>query len=230
MAAHRRKTRGPGLTTEATLFHQAQHGNARALNRLMAQHDRLVHALIRRHGLGPLPYADTLQAGRIGLWHAILRFDPSRGWAFATYAWPSIMRHILRTVKVETRRLRDGMANHRALVHQSTDPAMLVEQQGVPQAIHALVQRLPSRLQQSLTAHYGLAGDPPANFAQIGRQFKVSEERARQLHQEALIWLRQPAHSQTLRSLVGRHSLPDYEALAHLNRCWWRSDRGRHVP
>ena len=230
MSAQRRKTRGLGGGTEATLFHQAQRGNAQAVNQLMARHDRLVHALIRRYGLGPLSYADTLQAGRIGLWHAILKFDPSRGWAFATYAWPSIMRHILRTVKVETRPVRDTWPCHRAFVQQCTDPARLVEQREVVQVVQALVHRLPSYLQQPLAAHYGLAGQPPTNFAQIGRQVKVGEERARQLHQEALIWLRQPAHSQALRSLVGRHTLTDYQALAELDHRWWRSDRGRHAP
>jgi RNA polymerase sigma factor (sigma-70 family) len=229
MSVHRDKTRGPGSTPEATLFWQAQSGNSQALNRLMARHDRLVHAIIQRHGLGPLSYADSLQAGRIGLWHAILRFDPTRGWAFSTYAWPSIMRHILRTVKVETRPLRDGFQNHAALVQQRADPARLAEQRVVPQTVQALVHCLAPRLQQTIAAHYGLAGDPPANFAQIGRQLGVSEERARQLHQEALIWLRQPAHSQTLRSLLHRHTFADYQALEQLNRRWWRPRRGRHA-
>jgi RNA polymerase sigma factor (sigma-70 family) len=230
MSVPRRTTRGLGSTPEATLFQQAQCGNQLALNQLMARHDGLVHAVLRRHGSGLLSYEEALQAGRIGLWHAILKFDPSRGWAFSTYAWRSIMRHIRRTVKVETRPVRDGFANHRALVQQRLDPAWLTEQCVVPQAIRALVQRLAPRLHQTLSAHYGLAGEPPANFAQIGRQLKVSGERARQMHQEALIWLRQPAHSQALRGLVGRHTLRDYQALTKRNRCWWRSDRGRHAP
>jgi RNA polymerase sigma factor (sigma-70 family) len=229
MSVRRQKARGLGSTPEATLFRQAQGGNPLALNQLMTQHDRLVHAVIRRHGLGPLSYADTLQAGRIGLWHAILKFDPTRGWAFSTYAWPSIMRSILRTVKVETRPLRDRFALHGAFVQQIADPARLAEDQVVPQAVRALTQRLPVRLQRTIWTHYGFAGERSANFAQIGRQLGVSEERARQLHQEALIWLRQPAHSQMLRSLLHRHTLADYQGLVHLNRRWWRADRGRHA-
>jgi RNA polymerase sigma factor (sigma-70 family) len=34
----------------------------------MARHDGLVHAVLRRQSGGILSYADTLQAGRIGLW------------------------------------------------------------------------------------------------------------------------------------------------------------------
>lgn len=63
MSVRQRKTRGPGLPPEATLFHQAQKGNRLALNQLVVRHDGLVHAIIRRHGSESLFYAETLQAG-----------------------------------------------------------------------------------------------------------------------------------------------------------------------
>jgi hypothetical protein len=50
------------------------------------------------------------------------------------------------------------------------------------------------------------------------------------LHVEALIWLRQPAHSQHLRSLLDRHTLADYERADALALAWRRRRRGRHVP
>jgi RNA polymerase sigma factor (sigma-70 family) len=224
-----RTTRGLGSTPEATPFRQAQRGNREALNRLMARHDRLVHALIQRHGGGPLSYADALHAGRIGLWRAIRKFDPTRGVAFSTYAWTCIMRQVWQAVKTETGARPPMLRAHSTFPHEATSPALTLERHAVHQAVHDLVQRLPARLRETIMAHYGLDGDRPANFAQIGCQLGVSEERARQLHQEALIWLRQPAHSQTLRSLLGRHTLADYQALEQLGHRWWRSDRGRHA-
>lgn len=229
MSARHRKTRGLGSTPEATLFRQAQNGNREALNHLMARHDGLVHAIIRRHGLGPLSYAETLQAGRIGLWHAILKFDPTRGLAFSTYAWISIMRYIWRTVKIDRRPIGPWILCARRLPHPTADPVSLMETKAIQDTLHALVQRLAPRLQQTIVAHYGLAEHPPTNFAQIGRTLGLSEERARQLHQEALIWLRQPAHSQMLRSLLDRHTLADYQALELLGRRWWRTERHHHA-
>lgn len=229
MSARQQKTRGPGRQPEATLFHQAQNGNRRVLNHLMARHDGLVHAVIRRHGSESLSYAETLQAGRIGLWHAILKFDPCRGLAFSTYAWPSIMRHIWQAVKTDHTQVRHQRLSALRLPGPTTDPGPLFESQVVPQAVHALVQRLAPRLQQTIVAHYGFAESDPANFVQISRTLGVSAERARQLHQEALIWLRQPAHSQMLRSLLGRHTLADYQAIEQLGYCWWRTERGRHA-
>jgi hypothetical protein len=52
-------------------------------------------------------------------------------------------------------------------------------------------------------------------------------ERARQLHAEALVWLRHPAHSYALRSLLGRHSLADYQRADALAQRWLRR-RGGH--
>jgi RNA polymerase sigma factor (sigma-70 family) len=229
MFVHHGKRRGLGPTTEATLFHQAQRGNRSALDRLMAQHEGLVHAVLRRYGSGPLAYSEALQAGRLGLWHALLKFDPDRGLAFSTYAWPSIMRHLGRAVKSERRFGEHYRAATLWLPTPTLDLDTWADTLGVQQAVRALVQRLEPRGRQTITAYYGLAQRAPSDFTQIGQSLAVSAERARQLHQEALIWLRQPAHAQELRSLLGRHRLADYQGLTALNRRWWRGTRGRHA-
>ena len=47
--------------TEASLFDQAQAGCRDSLDRLMAVHDGLVQAVVRRQVLGQLPFAEALQ-------------------------------------------------------------------------------------------------------------------------------------------------------------------------
>jgi DNA-directed RNA polymerase specialized sigma subunit len=89
-----------GTITEATQVHQAQAGCASSLNGLMTYHDGLVQTIVRQQVLGDLPFTEALQAGRVGLWRAIQGFDPTRGLAFSTYAWPCIMRQVWREVKV----------------------------------------------------------------------------------------------------------------------------------
>ncbi len=69
----------------------------------MICHDGLVQAIVRQQVLGDSPFTEALQAGRIGLWRAILGFDPLRGLAFSTYAWPCIMRQVWRAVKAHAR-------------------------------------------------------------------------------------------------------------------------------
>ena len=90
------------------LFRRAQAGDRRCLDRLMRQHEGLVHHVIRQQWDGPLTYAETLQEGRIALWRAILGFDSQRGSAFSTYASVAIARQVWRAVDGAQEEERDG--------------------------------------------------------------------------------------------------------------------------
>jgi len=194
----------------------------------MARHDGLVQAVVRRQVLGDLPFAEALQAGRIGLWRAILGYDLERGTAFSTYAWPCIMRQVWRAVKGHTRFFSPLVTDDGLPPLHKPDPALVWETAVVQQALHHLVQRLPGRLRYVVVARYGLNSTPPTTYRQIGITLGLSGERARQLHTEALVWLRHPAHSQVLRSLLERHTLADYQAADVLAQCWLRRRGGRH--
>ena len=230
----RNRTRdGPGTPTEAVLFHQAQAGCRDSLARLMAVHEGLVHAVVRKQVLGILPFSEALQAGRIGLWRAILHFDPQRGTAFSTYAWTCIMHRVWREVKLADRAhaqavQRLPLTEAASCALEKGDPAHHWEAFGIYSALWGLIARLPQRLRHVVLARYELTGQPPVFYAEIGAVLGVSGERARQLHTEALIWLRQPAHSQQLRSLLGRHALADYEAVEAETQAWLRWRGGRH--
>lgn len=228
------KSSGSGLPTGAALFRQAQAGCRESLNRLMETHDGLVQVVVRQQVLGDLPYPDAVQAGRIGLWRAIMRFDPQRDTAFSTYAWPSIVHHVWRAVKAHTRSARqaqvmcDVASCPRWHARAQVDPATLDTLRSVRQALYALVQRLPKRLRCIVVARYGLDGRPTDLYRGIGARLNVSGERVRQLHTEALVWLRHPPHSDELRSLLGRHRLRDYVWAEAEAQRWLVRRGGRH--
>lgn len=228
---------GPGADSEATLFQQARAGCSVSLNVLMGRHGGLVQAVVRQQVLGDLPFVEALQAGRIGLWRAILGFDPSRGFAFSTYAWPSIQRRVWRAVESHTRfhtssempemLLPSLGKGSRASPSPLSGPEQVWEAAQVQRALHTLLQRLPPRLRYVIVARYGLNGHSPSFYRQIGAALGICGERARQLHTKALVWLRHPAHSYALRSLLGRHSLADYQQANALAQRWLRR-RGGH--
>jgi RNA polymerase sigma factor (sigma-70 family) len=218
---------GPGSMSEATLFWQAQAGCLDSLNRLMTRHDGLVHAVVRRHGLGVLSFADALHAGRQGLWRAILHYDPRRGVAFSTYAWPCILRQVWQAAQAQARFEFSGMAYWAVLPHAEVDPAAEQEVRAVRQALRQLMERLPERLRIVMVARYGLDGRPATTYAKIGAALGVTKQRICQLHTEALVWLRQPAHSQLLRSLLERHTVTDYQAADELAQRWLQRRGGR---
>jgi RNA polymerase sigma factor (sigma-70 family) len=194
----------------------------------MVQHDGLVQSIVRRQALGDLLFAEALQAGRIGLWRAILGYDPQRGVAFSTYAWPCITRQVWQAVQ-----RADGTAPQSVRIPASPiiweqDPEVVWEVSVVHCVLHDLVGQLPARLRYIIMARYGLAGDPAATYREIGAVLGLSGERVRQLHTEALVWLRHPAHSQHLRSLLDRHTLADYEQVEAQAQRWLRQRGGCH--
>ena len=221
----------PGPNSGAILFHQAQAGCRLSLNGLMAKHERLVHAVVRRQCLGQLSFDEALQAGRQGLWRAILGYDPERGVAFSSYAWPSITRAIWDAVKVAERdHVHVSLGQIRlSAPHQGSDPALSWEASSIQAALYDLVARLPQRLQQVITARYGLNGHQARTYRRIGARLGLSRERARQLHTEALVWLRHPAHSQRLRSLLNRHHVADYQSAHQQAQHWLRRRGGRNA-
>lgn len=218
---------GPATPSGAARFRAAQAGCRDSLNRLMTEHEGLVHAVVRRQVLGHLPFAEALQAGRMGLWRAILGYDPSYGTVFSTYAWPCIMRQVWQAVKAHARfqSVRPEMDGAGAV--ESVDPVTACEAQIVRQALYALIERLPARLGYIVMARYGLDG-PALTYRHMGARLGLSGERARQLHTEALVRLRHPAFSQHLRSLLGRHTLADYQAAEIQAQRWLRQRGGRH--
>lgn len=226
------KVRGDfSLRTEATQFKQAQGGCSASLNELMQRHERLVHFVVQRQRLLTLPYEEAVQAGRRGLWRAILGYDGGRGSAFSTYAYVAIMKYVWEAVKAEQRRLQREVPLAilvRYYYRRGDDPAGMRAQQEIAESLLALVKRLPRRLGFVIRSYYGLQGKEPQTLQAIGDQLGLSLERVRQLREEALVWLRQPAHSQELRSLLERHNVRQYELADELAQAWLKRRGGRH--
>jgi len=227
---HNLPSGGISEQAEAQLYKQVQAGCRACLNQLMSRHEGLVVIVVRRQTLGQLSFAGALHAGRIGLWRAILGYDHQRGYAFSTYAYPAIARHIWQAVK------RAECADVPPRLWPSdpttdeTDPVMICESCQVRAALYELVGRLPERLQSVIIARYGLGGKSPTTYREIGVVLGLTGERVRQLHTEALVWLRHPGHSQGLRSLLGLHTLAEYEMAEVLAQCWlrWRGGHRGH--
>ena len=192
----------------------------------MRRHDGLVHAFIQRQGGGAISYEEALQAGRIGLWRAILGYDPARGTAFSTYAWVAIGRTIHQAVDQDERgRVRWSKAL--PLAWYFPDLERRVDQVLIYEALYTSIDRLPDRLKTIVVFRYGLAGHPLRTLGQLGAELGVSYERVRQLQQDALAWLRHPARSSRLRQLLDRNTATDYRQALASNAALRRQRRRR---
>lgn len=206
-------TRGPRASAEGRGM----------VDRALRDNEGLIHAVIRREGSGSLSYEEALQAGRIGLWRALLGYDAARGTAFSTYAWVVIRRHIRRaaTQSAEDTALRAPSGSFDQVLDLDRD----LDRALVHDALMALLSQLPDRLQRIIIARYGLDGHPPRSLRRLGAQLGLSHERIRQLQQEALAWLRHPAHSLRLRQRLDKNTVAEYRRALALNAALRRATR-----
>jgi RNA polymerase sigma factor (sigma-70 family) len=218
---------------------RAPTSGATSIEQSLDRHEGLIHAVIRREGGGSLTYEEALQAGRIGLWRAILNYDPARGTAFSTYAWVAIRRHIHRAATQAAGKpccqllphppcwTPDPSASPSSSSGHSSRQALdeRAEQALIHEALFTLLSQLPHRLRQVIVARYGLDGHPPRTLRQLGAQLGLSHEHIRQLQQDALAWLRHPTHSLSLRQLLDKNTAADYRQALALNAALRRARR-----
>jgi RNA polymerase primary sigma factor len=91
---------------EIDLGRRVRAGDERARERLIRKNLKLVVSIAKKYrGMG-LPFGDLIQEGNIGLMKAVEKFDPERGWRFATYATWWIRQAVQRAVADKGRTIR----------------------------------------------------------------------------------------------------------------------------
>lgn len=193
------------------LFRQAQAGDRASLEALMRQHEPLVHAVVQKQWSGGWRYADVVHEGRLGLWHAILNYDPDRGTAFSTYAWPAIARQVWRAVRdrqVEEEREPVVAGEERCV----EDVAHQVARHEVRHTIRETVARLPEKERWLIVRHYGLDGRGGITQRRLGEQLGCTRQAIGYHVHKALRRLRHPGWSAKLRAQVGRNQRAAYRA------------------
>jgi RNA polymerase sporulation-specific sigma factor len=204
-------------------FTCAQAGCRECLEQLMVQHGRLVYAVVKRQYGGQVEYNELLQAGRIGLWQAILHFEPERGNRFSTYAWVAIRNQVWREVGEVWRRA--GWQEVCPAPDELSTFLSRWETRELAPALREGLHRLPERRRQVIVLAYGLEGTKPHSLAEIGRLWGISRERVRQLRNDALVLLRLPLLSLPIRQLYEQNDRPAYRRAERMNRVWQRGKR-----
>jgi RNA polymerase sigma factor (sigma-70 family) len=207
------------------VFGCAQAGCQVCQDRLVRQHERLVHFVLRRQVCDEMAYADLLQVGRIGLWRAVLHFDAERGVAFSTYAVVAIQRRMWQAITQARRTAAPSVFPEPVQVWREAEEHLWQRQ--VEAALLEAVNRLPTRPRQAIVAVYGLDGQPPRSLAEVGRAWGVSGEAVRYWRNAALVLLRLPAFSERLRQVLEQDSRAAYADSQARSRAWQRQRRRR---
>jgi RNA polymerase nonessential primary-like sigma factor len=90
-----------------------------------------------------------------------------------------------------------------------------------------MIAQLPEPLQEVVVVYYGLDGGPPRTLATLGGWYDVTGEMVRVWRNEALLRLRMPLYSASLRALCGEDSRQAYARAQALNAAWLGRRRRR---
>lgn len=92
--------------TERKLAVKAQKGNMAAKNELIQANLRLVVKISKKYINRGLTFLDLIAEGNLGLYHALNKYDVSRGFRFATYATWWIKQYIELAIMEQTRTVK----------------------------------------------------------------------------------------------------------------------------
>jgi RNA polymerase primary sigma factor len=106
MAATERLRKGEVKSYERAELTQKVAEGEKARKRLIEMNLRLVISVARRYVGRGLPLEDLIQEGNLGLFRAVEKYDPERGWRFSTYAYWWIRQGVTRAIADQSRTIR----------------------------------------------------------------------------------------------------------------------------
>ncbi len=133
-----RTSNSPRVTSSARLFERwRNNADRRARDELIERFLPLARKLARRYASSSEPYDDLFQVASLGLVKAVERFDPARGFAFTSFAVPTIVGelkryfrdsawalHVDRGAQERARKINDA---HQALTSRAGRPPRIDE-------------------------------------------------------------------------------------------------------
>lgn len=117
--------------TDEDLVGAARSGDDRALDALLLRYRRVVRATAASYFLAGAERDDLVQEGMIGLYKAVLDFDPGAGARFRPFAGLCVSRQLVSAVKAANRHkhrpLNDYVSIHRPLTAGEEDECTLAD-------------------------------------------------------------------------------------------------------
>ena len=179
------------------------------INEGMNAHEGLVHAIAARlaGARGKEADDDLLQAGRMGLWDGLKRYDKSRGTKQTTYVAWWVRRGILRELEKRSRYAAFFPASLQDPVDEeggatlgdfyagklAADPGDDAAREEQLEAVRERMTTLSPRERETVELHYGLADGVPLALKEIAARQGVSTTMVHKVLRRALAALRPPA-------------------------------------
>ncbi|MGE5110558.1 MAG: RNA polymerase sigma factor RpoD/SigA [Acidobacteriaceae bacterium] len=183
--------------------------------RLIVHNLRLVVWIARKWRGRGLEVADLVQHGSLGLMKAVVRFDPTRGYRFTTYAYWWVQQAITRAIFNEGNLIRWPVYRAPALIQAAleerrkglqpgekppiglpfileipsfriVEPLDSIASAEISSAVMEMLERLSPKQREVICRRFGIGNDEPETLEEIGHDFDLTRERIRQIESKAL--------------------------------------------
>lgn len=194
------RLRGFTREEENALIREIRSGNIEARNALICENLPLVIRTAKFYRKKGLHFLDLIQEGNLGLFRAIEKFDPERGYRFSTYAECWIKEFIRKAVIQQSRTVR--LPKH-------------IQDEGIKMKR----ERMSRRQYGLLASDFAIAQSDKSVQVKGGRKPTSQEERIR-----ILGWMQDtcslhvslsPSDERELLELIPEHRLPDVALALH---------------
>ena len=203
----------------------AQSRDRRLRDELVAHYDRFAVNLVRSFPTRREDFEDLVQVARIGLIHAVDRFDPARERPFMSYARATIMGELKRHVRDRTWRIRPprSLQEHHLVVARTVDD--LTQELGRSPRIPEVAARAGLTDEQVLEATEVARSVLPLSLDRSdddGRTLDVADDSAAFAHVEDELLLRRvigrlPDRERRMLRLRFEHELTQAQIGRHLD-------------
>ena len=157
----------------------------RALTRIIRQYEPLIHKTARKYGwmAASHSYEDLVQEGRLGIFKAVQKFQPERGYKFMTLAFPCVRGAVQGLARKEKKHPK-FTSSYEALKRSKRleDPSQTIElHEDIPtekilHVVETVCGTLDSKRAQILCDKFGLFGRKEMRQCEIAEKYGLSKQ------------------------------------------------------
>ena len=164
-------------------------GSGQAYERLVTSNLKFVVSIAKKYRGCGVPFDELISEGNIGLLTAAMKFDPTKGYKFITYAVYWIKGYINKCIAEKSRNgltFSDEEFDYKSIEDDTDLESDVIAKLSRESSVNELTKCLQERELKMLTMYFGLDGTEEMPLKEIGKEFGVTSECARQVIRDSI--------------------------------------------
>lgn len=171
-------------------------GDKTELDKLISSNLKFVVTIAKQYRGKGVPFDELISEGNMGLITAAMKFDPSKGCKFITYAVYWIKSYInkrIANVTSENAAINNIYDTIKAAPSSFENEESILQNVSASSAVEDICKCLKDREYRMVAMYFGLNGEPELSYKELGERFGVTSECARQTVKTSLSKLKRNA-------------------------------------